>query len=81
MKIHIVHFDYALDWESDHDTLGIFRKREDAVACLKAKADEIRGEWDEDEIEEDSDTRFCAYEIGCYNENHHSLWIEDYELK
>ena len=81
MKIYIVHFDYALDWDCDHDTLGIYRKRKDAVAKLKEKADEIRDEWDEYEIEEDSDTRFCAFVVGCYNENHHSLWVEEYELK
>ena len=81
MKIYIVHFDYSLDWDTDHETLGIFRNKEDAIACLKKKADELRAEWSEDEIEEDSDTRFRGYDIGAYAQNHHSLWIEDYELQ
>ena len=81
MKIYIVHFDYALDWDADCDTLGVFRKEEDAKECLRKKADEIRDEWSEDEIAEDTDSCFRAFEIGCYNANHHDLWIDEYELK
>jgi len=81
MKTHIVHFSYALDYEDGHDTLGNFRKRKDAVACLKEKADELREEWDEDEIEEDTENRFCAYWDGFYAQNHHELWIEECELQ
>lgn len=81
MKIYIVHFDYALDWESDHETLGVFRRREDAESCLKEKADEIRGEWDESEIDIDTADRFEALEKGAYSQNHHSLWVEESELK
>lgn len=81
MKIYIVHFDYALDWEDGHDTLGAYRKREDALAKLKEKADDIRGEWEEDEIEEDTETRFNAFWKGEYSVNHHTLWVEEVELQ
>ena len=80
MKIHIVHFDYALDWECDHEILGAYRKREDALATFKKKVDEIRPEWRESEVEIDTADRFEAQEKGAYSQNHHSVYVEEIEL-
>lgn len=79
MKIYILIYDYATPTDQEV-SVKPFRKREDAVAELKAKADSLRGEWDEDEIETDEETRFTACRYGEYSQNHDAVWIEEHEL-
>lgn len=81
MKIYIVISDGAYDFDTDTEILGAYTKKEDAVACLKKKADAIRGDWDEEEIEVDTPTSFCACWKGRYNENHAEIYIHEEELK
>ena len=79
--IYIVILDGSYDHDPDTKVLGAFAHMEGAVACLQKKANEIRNYWDEDEIQEDSETRFHASQIGCYNENHETLYIHEEELR
>jgi len=79
MKIYILIYDYATPTDQEV-SVKPFLKREDAVAELKAKADSLRGEWEEEEISTDEETRFTAYRYGEYSQNHDALWIEEHYL-
>ena len=79
MKIYILIYDYATPTDQEV-SVKPFSRREDAVAELKARADSLRGEWEESEISTDEETRFTACRYGEYSQDHDDLWIEEHYL-
>lgn len=80
-KVWVVLKNEVWDGETWDECLGVFYNESDAELALQKVKDNIRKEWEDETIDEDTPKTFFAYREGEYMEYHIALYMEHIELQ
>lgn len=80
MKVYVLQFD-MFDGEDEYKFVETYKNKADAQKQLEELTEDYKEFWQDFSIIDKDENELCAYDEGCYDDAHISIYIEEQEIR